>query len=851
MAAGFGAADALSRGWTSSPDEVHRDEWLSTHARAPSWWWLAIATVGAAVLIGWGFPRQPNPAAFQARIALPAVTRSMPPAAVESASSEARLARARVLIAQGDLDTALRHVQDVLDQDPKHLPALQTLLEVHDRADRKVDALTTLERMQTLEPNQERQRQLLARLRVAGQETQAFQALDTLVHRFDSASSSEHLMLADLLMKRDQPQRALDTLDALERTTPRAMRVDVVAAQLDAMLAISRTQTDKASQARTIDQSQARARAWMQQHPTARNNDITALTVPYLRANAPASALALLDPMLDAQSPSVMTAWTRAMTQAGRGDEALRRLATLAASERSVEMLHHRVTLALELDRLDAALVALRSHGSHRAPRAVLVTLAQAALADQRTTASRQAIRNDVLRELWSPGNQIALAAADGMLAARVATAVGDGGAVAKLADGTDVACHGKAECIVQLATMNLQQGRIHEAATAFKMAEQAGDIPETLLRDYARVAVATQHGREALAKLDRQRQAPPSQAFNEAWLLVAAAAGQHREVAEWLQVHPKGSLRDDVLDDLFKLSIHRQAHALTVAAGERLPSARIKPADWVMLAQAQMALNRRTESLATWRHVRALTDDYEDVHTQALWQVVRQDADGAVRAELVTMLGALLTRLPPGSRRDATMQQLIDVGAADQALPMLASMALAQPQRWLAPFEAVAVKAGRNDLLKPVWRKVMVDATFARELRLQRALQLFDAGEHAPADQALRMLATDATPDDAVMQRLFSYWGARLRPDHLDWLEARALTARAASSDDTAALRAAWMKKLNDVGAAARTTAVYRRLQDKPAQGPIFDAYVDALTQMGDRAALSAALRRKTGATH
>lgn len=196
-------------------------------------------------------------------------------------------------------------------------------------------------------------------------------------------------------------------------------------------------------------------------------------------------------------------------------------------------------------------------------------------------------------------------------------------------------------------------------------------------------------------------------------------------------------------------------------------------------------------------------------------------------------------------------MQQLIDLGAADQALPTLGAMALAEPQRWLAPFETAATRAGQGALLVPVWKRVVADTTVPREMRTQRALQLFDAGERVAADQALRMLVTDGLPDDAVMQRLFSHWGPRLRPDHLDWLEARALTARSAPEGDATPVRAAWMKKLNDVGAAARTVAVYRRLQDKPMQGPVFDAYVDALTQMGDRAGLAAALRRGVRATN
>jgi hypothetical protein len=67
---------------------------------------------------------------------------------------------------------------------------------------------------------------------------------------------------------------------------------------------------------------------------------------------------------------------------------------------------------------------------------------------------------------------------------------------------------------------------------------------------------------------------------------------------------------------------------------------------------------------------------------------------------------------------------------------------------------------------------------------------------------------------------------------------------APALSAEDAATARAAWMRKLNDVGGATRTVSVYQRVNPKPKQGPVFDAYIDALTKLGDRAALASALR-------
>jgi tetratricopeptide (TPR) repeat protein len=843
-------------GTTAAPALAHPDELLSRAARAPRWPFVAAAAVVGAALVAMLVPRGVELSALQAQVASP---RPMLEAAADrgDTSSATMVALARERLRAGEPGGAMAALRTVLDRQPNDTAALQALADTMDHNGRRFDAAATLEQLQRIAPNAERQRQLVQRYLDLGDEAQATRALSTLVNGLRSGSDAESLQLADRLMTTGAPRGALEVLDALARNRPQAATVTVVAKQMQALLAIAHAEpAGNNNSVKAADDAAARARAWLLAHPATLNNDAPLLAAPLVQGGHHDRVAAMLDPMLSAQAPALVATWVQAMRQAGRRDAALKRMTELRASpppngnEASAdgqnalrdEVLQLQVALALEGGKVQQAMDAVRERGMARSPSSALLPLTERALVDQAAGIDRM----PMLRELWAQAAPT-LSQADPLLATRVASAAGDHVASARLAESAAAACDGKSTCTVRLAGINYQQGRTKEAALALKLAIDGGDIDDALLAEFARVSVALNQGREALAKMDKQRRASSSPPFNEAYALLATSAGRYAEVERWLERTPTRDITDGLVRELFKMAVDAKAHPLTVACAARLDPNTLKPADRVMLAYAFMDLGRTSDALNLWRQVRSQTKTYDEAYASALSVAVKRGAGPMAEAEYADVLLSQLPKAKTPADREAVIEQLVAVGAHSKVIGPLEALATNDPARWLTALETAALQAGQPERVRAVWRKVVVLEAAPRPLRWRLATQLLDMGDRSVAEQALRQLGVNAAPDDLVVQRLFTLWGQRLTPDQLDWVEARAQTveqAPALSATDAANARAAWMRKLNDVGGATRTVSVYQRVNPKPKQGPVFDAYIDALTQLGDRAALASALR-------
>ncbi len=838
---------------------AHPDELLSRRARAPRWPFVAAAALVGAALVALLVPRGAELSALQAQVASP---RPGLEAAADrgDTSPDTLVALARARLGAGEPAGAMAALRSVLERQPNNAAALQALADTFDHTGRRFDAAAALEQLQRVDPNAERQRQLVRRYTDLGDEAQATRALSTLVNGLRAGTDAEALQLADRLMTTGAPRGALEVLDALAQQRPQAATVTLLAKQMQAVLAIAHAEpAGTNSSVQAADQAAARARTWLVAHPATLNADAPLLAAPLVQGGHHERVAALLDPMLSAQAPALVATWAQAMRQAGRRDAALQRLAGLRpatdpTTDRTTdltnqgpnalrdEMLQLQVTMALEGGKLNQALAAVRERGMARAPSRALVPLAERALADQAAGTDQAPL----LRELWAQA-ATTLSNADPLLATRVALAAGDHVAAARLADSAAAACDNQSTCTVPLASINHQQGRTKEATAALKLALEGGDIDEALLGEFARVSVALNQGREALAKLDKQRRASSPPPFNEAYALLGTSAGRYGDVERWLERTPARDIGSGLVRELFKMAVDAKAHPLTVACAARLDPKTLKPADRVMLAYAYMDLGRTSDALNLWRQVRSQTKAYDDAYASALSVAVKRGAGAMADAEYADVLLSQLSQAKEPAAREALIEQLVAVGAHGKVIGPLEALAVADPKRWLAALETAALQSGQPERARAVWRKVVLIESAPRPLRWRLATELLEMGDRTVAEQALRQLGVASVPDDVVVQRLFALWGPRLTPDQLDWVEARAQTAGqqpALSAADATIARAAWMRKLNDVGGAARAVAVYQRTNPKAKSGPVFDAYIDALTKTGDRAALASALR-------
>jgi hypothetical protein len=844
----------------------HPDELRSMRSVGPRWPLLIMLTVAALAGLWLMVPKRQDLATVQARA--PARMADLE-AAVDRGdrSSSTLTALAREALRTGDVPRATQVLGDVLRRQPNDPEALQMLVQTHDRAQRSREAVAALESLQRVAPTLERQRDIVQRYSTLGDERQTLTALTKLVGSMPGADTAEHRRLAGLLISGGAPRAALETLDALARLSPGRVDAELASLRMRALLAIpaADAQPGLPSAAATsagVDAAAQVVAQWIKAKPPGADADVLTLVQPLARAGQHERIVALLEPHLSSQEPNLLAAWTEAMRNAQRSEQAAQRLATLPGPAGNHALLTQRVGLALDLGRMRDAADALRRHGWARVDGALLLRFVQGLLA---TRASPE--RDGWLRELWTAGGQSALSRANPVAAARVALAVGDHTSASKLADASLAHCEGAVDCAVRVAVINHVQGRDLDVAAALKVAHDGGVIDENLLLDYARTAMAHGQAGPALAKLNAQRRAPTSMAYNEAWAMVATQQGQHADVERWLESMAGVPINDSLLRDLFKLAVDAKANTLSVMLGVRLGN-KLKLADRVMVAQALGEMGRVQEALIVWKGVRAESKAYEDAYARSLEQVAkRRAAAGApadttlvqasqpatapsamtvdpAQAALATVLVERLKASKPGTDRQALVQQLVDLQAHDLALPWLETLALAEPLRWMDALEVAAVSANRRDKLLPVWRKaVMVDA-IPRLKRLQIAQNLVQAGDVEHGDFAQRMMLTDKPLDDPEVQRLFARWGERLTSDQLDWVQARAL-----SQEDRSASRAAWLRKLNDGGGAKRTVALVSRYNPALAEGPVFEAYVDALNKLGDRAALARVLARSATA--
>lgn len=849
-------AEALASPEVDEFPSTHPDEERSKRARAPGLFWVATATLLLALGLTLLLPRQANDTAApshpttQAAATASLATSAAAPGGIGTAAKapDAREALAKTLTAQ----------RLAVEQNPRDQTAWAALVDLHDRAGQPREAVHALAALQALNPQTERQRDLVRRHAQLGDERESMRALGVLVQGMQAGQAADHVRLATLLIGSGEHAGAAQTLEALNARDPKSYGIEALNLHVKALLAI--TPSDSANRATagastnvSVDRATQRVKDWLA--PGRSAEDAVAATAELARAGHHDRVASLLEPLLGTQAPALVSAWSEAMQRAGKEDLAFRRLASLskAAGDPRVAspLIAQRVTLALDASKLDVAVDAARALGWAKLPGAVAARLADALLstppADARTK-RLQARHESVLRELWVGGAQSALGQHDPRLATRAALALSDHASAARWSDAATAACDASPSCAVPLARLHQIQGRNKEALVALKWVDESRlDIDDALLLDYARAAMAAGLARDGVARLDRQRKPTTTPAFDAAWALLATTTGRANDVARWLESDANVDLPADVTDEMFKLALDHRANSVAVALSKRMDVEALRPAQRAMLAQALQEMGRWTDAMPHWQAARKASNAYEDAYTQALDQAVQRGAGSGTQAEWAERIVARVAAAKPGSERDALVQRLVDREAYDKALPWLETLAANDPKRWLKSLEIAADKSGQAARVNAVWRKVVGNESLGTAERLRIGWAMFEGGDKAAADQALRLALVDAGPEDPGLNRLLTVWGPRFTPDQLDWVEARALTVGLRGkrpAAEVAEMRAAWMRRLNEAGGASRTVAVYRRLQPRPVQGPEFDAYVEALTRLGDREALAQALR-------
>ena len=727
-------------------------------------------------------------------------------------------ALARQRAQRGNVQGGIELIEGMLQRQPDDRTLLESLGELYGQAGRAPAQLQTLERLQRLDPQASRQRQIATRYGALGDTRRQVELITELVARFDGAEVADWLLLARLQSQLGDPARALATLDRLVAKFPNADDASVIAAQIAAALA-----SGDASGAL------ARGRARLAAQPDQAATDGPAVAGAMMGGGRPDLAVRLLDPIVGkpAVEPAVLTVWAQAMSDAGRMAAALERIDREQPPPTDATLQTLRLNLALAVGKPASALAALRVLDVREVPAVALLGVANLAL----TTRHVESLRH--LQETAQDG----IGRHDPLLAAQVAEALGNRNATLRWLAVADSEPERRPERALQLVRLLSQTAQPQRAADLLRRTPPPVN-DAALLAEFARLHIALGSAPQGLALLERASPARSEADATAAWALLAAAGGRQDAVLRWLAGAGAQRADDALLRDVYHLAMQSGMPALAVAAAERLV-ARNRPTarDPLLLANALLSAGRSAEAAAQLAAVRQRVAPGDELYADVLLTAWRQGEP--VAAELRRLQVERLSRQRDPVARAAAVTVLLELGAHAEALGALEPLAAADPRRWLPAYLESATKAGQKRRTAGLLNRLAATpGALSEEQRPQIAFRLLDAGDKAGAERIFRTLAANAGPRAEATQRLLYMWGPRPTAPQRDWLEAR---AGAAAGKE----RAEWMRLLTERGGATQAMKIYRGTPwPSPDGDDLLEAYLEAAAASGELGVLASTLR-------
>ncbi len=787
---------------------------------------------------------------------------------------------AQIYLYYGELGPALAILERFVAANPGNAEALALLGKYYKAAHRKGDYQVNLGRLAALAATPEILRELVGILAFRGQDEERERALTLLIDRF-TATPAEYGDLARLRAAIGMLEGAAHTIETLAARQPEAVDLDLMALLVSVLIDLDRA-----------DDALAWARLYVERN--AGGDAALRLALLLDSKDRPGRALDLLEAFagLAADDPSLLAELVSLESRMGRVERAFDRLLPLYEADLLPAILRDSfIELALRRGEEDLAFAAAERFGPESLADWLLAGLVEAVV---------NRGRPDIARALLDRLGEGFLAARP-ILAARLALLRGEEAAARRWAAAAAADPDLRLDQRIGLAGLYQRLGRDGDALALLRALAQSPDAPETVVADLAQLYLDLGRAAEGVAVLDALRAERPSPRINAAWALLTAAAKGDAAVLAWLETAPDAELGDRLLEDLYFIASANDADALALAAAERLYARRPDARRELYLARALIASGRPGEALARLRGLLPGDAEVEGAYLEALTAALK---DGQpVREELVAHLDRRLA--DPNlteADRDALVSGLVEAGAYTAALPILESLARTRGGPWFWTFTDIAAKAGRADLLAAFlvdeldrpglsrkqreerlyllmerggvaaalpylevfadeyggqwifayaealdragradaatdyFERVALDPGLDAEARRGIAFRLLEAGRKAAAERIFMTLAEAEPPSSPDLQQLLYLWGPRPPADRVDWLVLRGEAVTDGRD------RAGWMRALVDVGAAERALALAGP-DGGPAEGPVFEAYLEALAVLRLRARLAEGL--------
>ncbi len=406
-----------------------------------------------------------------------------------------------------------------------------------------------------------------------------------------------------------------------------------------------------------------------------------------------------------------------------------------------------------------------------------------------------------------------------------------------------------KADMTDQLAIQSLQLVRGFEQAGQFEKASLELRTTTRPINDaawlgeYARLNIALKSTVQGLSILERLPQPDRGLSWAQAWALMATANAQSEDVLSWLKTNKIQILDKHFIRDLMYLANSQKAPALVTLSAQLLIDKSAQKDDHFAASEMLFTTGQSAQAMAIARRLRddraISTDQYRRTLEKA-WR-----SGEPVAQELKQEILATRAADQPRVFTESDIHLLLELGANAETIPALASLAEANPDRWLGVLTKAAQSSNQMTLLVPVLNKIADAPGTDATLRNQIAFRLLEANEKVSAERIFRSIALKAEPNDSAMRQLLFLWGPRPRSTELDWLEARA----SAASNPT---RHAWLRLIGERGGEGRViklASTFLSEQTDPMQQSghgIVEVYVNALLTKNEVSRANAFLRER-----
>lgn len=397
---------------------------------------------------------------------------------------------------------------------------------------------------------------------------------------------------------------------------------------------------------------------------------------------------------------------------------------------------------------------------------------------------------------------------------------------------------------LAEVATSVGDAASVREAARRFPSVENADAATlEAMAAYYVRLGVASQH----LATFSNARQKLNRPAADRAWARLAAAAGDPKAVAAWIQAEPEAAA--PALGGIAASAMDRRAFGLARLAAEE--AARRTPSREAQsyLAYVRHKTGDHQGALATLDGLKPLGRDERQLYAAAAAAIGdkarlaaalspdlrRGGRAGAAALNALLQAGQFKAAEPELRKRalrgevdllyaygaaakrrralprfqkfvaklaaetndrpalEASIAATREAAGLDAALKLQRDIAARLGGQWAEDYEYALAAAGRGEAAAR--HRVARAASAGHDERLQIVDALIADGRRRKAESILLELAAERGPTSAAADRLFGLWARNADAERRGWTAERAARARAPAE------RVGWLRRLADIG--------------------------------------------------